>query len=227
MGNVRRRAVVGLSLASALPFAACMDPVVAVSPDDAAAMTKFDDGVEATEDSSQHQSELANRRPQTPVSLTLPGAEVDEGRPVWEQGPLDEFLMSVGRGSNPTSEAQVISDMQANAILVESYIAQCMLEQGFEYIPGLWNINFEYNDWSALPAPWGSRELAEMYGFQIVTDVLGRYTRRVIRESESDPNDAIRARMSPAERQAYDDALFGIMDFQQGCQLKAWEHVFI
>ena len=80
------------------------------SYDDAAANTIFDDGVEATEYSSQRESELTNRRPQTPISLTLPGAEVDQGRPVWKQGPLEEFLMSVGRGSNPTSEAQVITD---------------------------------------------------------------------------------------------------------------------
>jgi hypothetical protein len=128
--------------------------------------------------------------------------------------------------------------MQTNALIMESYIAQCMLEKGFEYIPGLWNIAFEYNDWSALPAPWESRELAEIYGFQIVTDPLGRYSRRVIRKSAPDPNDAIRAQMSLTERLAYDEALLGTMDctgvpdgqpcyaVQQGCRSWAWEAVY-
>ena len=230
----------GIALASALLMTACAGPVgVVTSYDDDAAITISDGGADETEDQSQRESELANRRPQTPISLTLPGAEVDEGRPVWELGPLDEFLIGVGRRTNPASEAQVITDMQTNWLLIEGYIAQCMLEQGFEYIPGLWSINFEYNDWSALPAPWDSRELAEMYGFQIVTDVLGRYSRRIIRDSAPDPNDAIRARMSPTERQAYDDALFGIMDctgipegqpcdmVQPGCRTQAWAYIYV
>ena len=46
-----------------------------------------------------------------------------------------------------------VTELQTGHLLRQEYIALCMFEQGFEYIPGLWNINFEYNDWSALPAP--------------------------------------------------------------------------
>jgi len=109
--------------------------------------------------------------------------------------PLAQYLYLFDFFSLSPIEQQIreASDIQMR----ESFIAQCMNEKGFEYIPrpgpiqssGIWRP--EDRDW------------IELYGFGITVDPRWPEGQR------SDPNDAIVEQLSSAERQARQTVLFG------------------
>jgi hypothetical protein len=113
---------------------------------------------------------------------------------------------------------------------VEAAIAQCMKNEGFDYIP--------IDPFAQRAALVGSSRLSDtdflkQFGYGIST-LWGRG------QPQSDPNQRLRATLGPADRKAYDRALWGDntgATFQEavdsghfdrlgGCTLKATEQVF-
>jgi hypothetical protein len=113
---------------------------------------------------------------------------------------------------------------------VEAAIAQCMKNEGFDYIP--------IDPFAARAALVGSSRLSDtdflkQFGYGIST-LWGRGN------PQADPNQRLRATLGPADRRAYDRALWGEntgATFQEavdsghfdrlgGCTLKATEQVF-
>jgi hypothetical protein len=124
-----------------------------------------------------------------------------------ELGPLDQYFEEIygGDAGQETSNAQ---QMQ-----VEEITAECMAEQGFEYIPV---------DWSSmgggmevmpdeLDVEWGTLEFAEKYGYGATTDPWGTGEQPVPEGEEEfvDPNQVVVDAMSDTEREAYYAALYG------------------
>src|SRR5690606_918103 len=111
--------------------------------------------------------------------------------------PLDAYL---GYASDPS--ATEIDPM----LRAEELVAQCMAEQGFEYVPRRGIV--------AELAPgepeWHTREYAERYGYG--TFVQPRFVDRPVDPDGVDANAEILASMSLAERAAYDLALNGTSD---------------
>ncbi|WP_454293822.1 hypothetical protein [Salana multivorans] len=83
--------------------------------------------------------------------------------------------------------------------------AECMADQGFEYIPWVSGVNEESVTWEAEMAAEADRltsvEFAERYGYGPLPPTFA--------DDESNPNEAILAAMSEAEQAAYDEALNG------------------
>lgn len=86
----------------------------------------------------------------------------------------------------------------------EEAIAECMAEQGFEYVPS------EQPTMSASSHPrqeMSEEEFREEYGFGLST--LDMEDTAVEEDMEADPNHEIQEEMDEAERQAYQEALHG------------------
>ncbi|HWB36734.1 MAG TPA: hypothetical protein VHA75_11985 [Rugosimonospora sp.] len=98
----------------------------------------------------------------------------------------------------------------ADTVAKEDYIAECMKEQGFDYTP------LDPRDADVTRGaqfdpsiPEGSREYAEVYGYGR-TPVPGTNVPPGVRAfTQDDPNRAMIAAMSPTQRSAYYEALFG------------------
>ena len=123
-------------------------------------------------------------------------------QPTAEMGPLSAYMEKIGG-------AQDDADYQEMSRRSEELIAQCMADEGFEYVPvdqsGQMAVSTGSDD---MPA-WDSVEYATLYGYGITTyeDMPG-YTEVTTTES-TDPNQDIVAAMSDAERDAYYAALYG------------------
>lgn len=112
---------------------------------------------------------------------------------------------------------------------IEDFIASCMQERGFEYVPespeSLESVRV-VEEALALPR----EEFIAQYGYGISTDdTLGSGA-----ESAADPNTEIREGLSPQAQQAYDRALWGTShgddghdapDPEGGCQGRAVAHL--
>lgn len=104
----------------------------------------------------------------------------------------------------------------AKQMQVEELMAECMLEQGFEYVP----VDYSAMDGarSAVAVeeddiPWGTLEFAEQWGYGITTNPYEDSEEPVeplpIDEGWEDPNADIVADMSESEQAAYYEALYG------------------
>lgn len=128
------------------------------------------------------------------------GDDADDAPPA---GPLDDYV-GVGAGVATTIE-------DADMLEYEERIARCMADDGFEYVPYVAPFDATFlPDGTVSLAP--SRpsfpdlppaEFAARFGYGISTEPPAA------REQRSDPNEAIVARMSVAERVAYHRALYG------------------
>jgi len=127
-----------------------------------------------------------------------------------QQGALDEFTARISGVPAPgatTAEIQTESDRQHRAR--EEYIAACMAEQGFTYIPNV----------AAPPAVrylagprLGTREFAERFGFGVAADFRGGQDATVQRDlTVSAENLELLAAMSQVEREAWNEAYFGML----------------
>ncbi|MBB3045452.1 hypothetical protein [Nocardioides soli] len=124
----------------------------------------------------------------------------DGGLPV---GPLDDYI-GVGAGA-------ALSTDDAEYLEFEEEIARCMAAEGFEYVPfvpdvdatllpdGSMTLDVTGGSFPDLPPD----EFAARFGYGISTEPPAD------REEQRDPNEAIVARMSVAERVAYHQALYG------------------
>lgn len=140
-----------------------------------------------------------DRRPETPASPT------PEPEPVPEVGPVTAFLSTL-RALTEESDEQIAERMAA----VEAVVAQCMAEQGFEYVL----IEFRPRDDDATdaqpPADLDGVELAEQYGYGIATAPTDPSSGASVASEWVDLNGPIVEAMSSAERSAYYLALNGV-----------------
>jgi len=133
----------------------------------------------------------------------------------WTPGPLDEFQSRIfGWNMDPNqqetqAEAQARIDREGRE--QEEMIAACMSEQGFTYI--VRDSNFG-TIWIADPndgPQWGTREFAEQFGFGMANSPWSQPMDVEPAEPEVwvDPNQDILDAMSEAEREAWNEALWG------------------
>jgi hypothetical protein len=127
--------------------------------------------------------------------------------PRQELGPLEEYLARVYGWPDSDADAdEQQAEYDRRQREVERLVAECMREEGFDYLPR--------DDGGMVVAgggtdlAWGSAEFAEQYGYGISTDPWG-WDDRDDGESPGDPNQEYLDAMSEAERSAYDEALWG------------------
>jgi hypothetical protein len=124
-------------------------------------------------------------------------------------GPIEELFNSI---YGDWSEEDLRDEMQR----IEGFIADCMQEAGYEYIP----VGYSPTDPSDAPdAAYGTREFAEKYGY-------GATTRPWVTNGPdpafTDPNLDYVDSLSPAEQDAYWTALYGELDYE-GDTNGGWE----
>ncbi|MCL1800280.1 MAG: hypothetical protein FWG25_02790 [Promicromonosporaceae bacterium] len=197
MGRVR---VTWLIVAIMLAVAACSGPSGAATSDSSVVRPE---GLTKT----------ATGREVPAETLSMSSLELPEGTgnplPQPKLGPLDIFYTRIGAASAGMSEREAMLWMAEHALARRVYVANCLHEQGFEYIPGLWGHGFAYHDYSLLSAPYGSREFVGIYGFGISNDFRFRMTRHWSPQPGLNPNEAILDAMSDGERAAYIEARWG------------------
>jgi len=143
------------------------------------------------------------------TSITLTGcgvggkasADGDEA----EVGPLGKYFE---QAYGEFDEDQSNRDMQR----MEEIVAECMAEQGFEYIPIDHSAQAGFSVSSEdLDVEWGSREFAEEYGYGITNDPFAELHESAPPPEEEfvDPNAEYIEAMSEAEAEAYFKALHG------------------
>ena len=140
---------------------------------------------------------------------------------------------------DPSNPEAAQAEFRRQEQQAQERIAECMAEQGFEYIPYVPNfeeMNFEEADY------------VEEFGFGFATELLvdpEEMEARMEAEMAQDPNQAIVEAMSPEEQEAYYEALYGpqpeidpetmseeeiqaaFENFEpSGCQTEAYEEVF-
>ena len=112
---------------------------------------------------------------------------------------LEDYLGSTFFGIDPEEQAANLARQEQQ---VQEMIAECMAQEGFEYIPTV----RPFND-AGFGAP-GDVELAKDIGFGITTR-YGETTPPGFEEHWTDPNEAIIGALSESERSAYNDTLYG------------------
>ena len=158
-----------------------------------------------------------------------------------EPGPLDAYFEKMyGSYSQEDGDAQQVR--------VEEILAECMSEQGFEYIPvdysSMSGASFEPED---LEFEWGTKEFAAEYGYGATTDPWGNQSGEGGEEPADDdaeefvdPNQDYVNAMSETEQQAYYAAMYGEQSFDEtdpeaeveydwetaGCQGRAQHEVY-
>lgn len=124
-------------------------------------------------------------------------------------GPLDEFFEQMyGDFDEDSANAQMME--------VEEITAECMAEQGFEYIPVDYSSQTSFSS-DELDVEWGTLEFAEQYGYGATTNPWGD-AEEVPTEGEEwvDPNQDYVMAMSETEQAAYYAALYGEQTYTEG-----------
>jgi len=131
----------------------------------------------------------------------------------WIPGALEEYTLRIWGGGQNETQAEVQARLDREHREREEMIVACMAEQGFQYFPDLNNSGTViFMDDQDGPA-WGSQEFAEIYGFGIANDPWRNVENENAAPPEPvewvDPNADLRATMSEAEEQAWQEALWG------------------
>lgn len=126
------------------------------------------------------------------------------------------FLSAAGKGESGNSqngsrggaefglkEAEIAKRVDA----VESLIAECMRAKGFEYYPVPYKIARMAMDSNSKPSGLNAADFRKQYGYGITTLLPGKVDQGTM--GLGDRNNTYRANLSPADRVAYDRALFG------------------
>lgn len=146
------------------------------------------------------------------------GEDSDDAASGFGSGPLDAYFERIYGGM----DENVWQDQQRE---VEELVAECMAEQGFEYVPV---------DYASMSQPavaeeseveWGTREFAEQYGYGM-TSWPGMDEEPLPEEDMGweDPNQAYVEAMSDTERDAYYVALHGEMTGPEPGEEEEWEY---
>lgn len=150
------------------------------------------------------------------AGLVLAGCGDDGGSTAEEgESPLEEYMsenaiafdggglsMTFGGGGGEPYEPTEEELQQQREF--EEFVASCMAEQGFEYIPNVASADeytSPFEEAFALPPD----EFAEEYGYGVST------LRFEDADMPEDPNQEIRESLSPEAREAYEEALLGRM----------------
>ncbi|WP_382305447.1 hypothetical protein [Herbiconiux sp. UC225_62] len=123
-----------------------------------------------------------------------PEATSSSSRP---ESPLEKYWALLYGGQDQ-------ADLDRQNAEVQDKVAECMGEQGFDYVPDTQGGVVMADD-SGLD--WSSEDFAKTYGYGITTDPLGMGNGPD--ELQADPNADYVASLSESERAAYDDALWG------------------
>jgi hypothetical protein len=159
-------------------------------------------------------------------STSVPDASSDTGSEA--DSPIEALL---GFPGGDDAE-EYFSDLSRQA---EVKIAECMLEQGFQYTPS--NTDAVVVD---AGTDFDSRAFAEQYGFGIASNPFDEIFEQF--DPSTDPNTAYFETLSDGEKDAYNTALYGEISFDAGsgeagsaaiqefepagCQGSAFEEVF-
>lgn len=140
----------------------------------------------------------------------------DDGGP----GPLGSIAMAVTEVSD--------AELKARIVAAEEAVAACMRELGFEYVPAPENYGFTSTEDAEGPEP-GSLEFAEEHGYGIARGP------GISLAAGPDPNEEIRAGLSPEALEEYERAYLGDPESwgeqpppveEQGCSGKGAASVF-
>ena len=155
------------------------------------------------------------------LALTLAGCgggdKNSDGPEEPELGPLDKIFQDI---YGDWDEEQG----QAQQMRVEEIVAECMAEQGFEYIP----VDYSQQGFTMtsedLDVEWGSREFAEKYGYGATTDPWGNEAAMAEPPDQEwvDPNQDYVMSMSETEQAAYYSALYGDQDYPEEGEEDEW-----
>lgn len=144
---------------------------------------------------------------------------------------LQDFL---GMGGDPEDVQATMEDQQRQ---VEEHVAECMAEEGFDYVP---RDPFTGSSVESSPrADMTEEEFREEYGFGISTVEREEAMAEDTAAAPADPNLELQQEMDDAERQAYQEALHGpppdidpdadpdepVMREAGGCRAEAQEEV--
>lgn len=140
---------------------------------------------------------------------SLPGGDKDLN---YEDSPLNEYLSVLWGGdlSPEEQEAQFDDQMKRE----QEIIAQCMADEGFEYIPDTGGASFWAADDEDVPE-WepDKKEWVEKYGYGAVNDPWNEYYEQNpdagMEEAHADPNEAYVETLSESEQNAYYETLWG------------------
>lgn len=130
-----------------------------------------------------------------------------------QRGPLEEYMAKAGASGMASATVARSQGDQEDADergrRMESLIAACMSDEGFDYTPRDLS-STSVTPGRQLDVEWGSREFAEKYGYGISTDPWGIDDSDASADSgASDPNEELLAGMSDGERDAFETALYG------------------
>jgi hypothetical protein len=98
-------------------------------------------------------------------------------------------------------------EVQRREVKVESLIQVCMKRQGFEYIPVDPATLRLAMDSGAVPTSVSEKDYVKLYGYGLAT--LYTQSLQNATKARGQPNERIRASLRPADRAAYDTALYG------------------
>lgn len=150
------------------------------------------------------------------LALVLAGCSGSpSAEPTADTGPIQELFENVMGDWNE-------DDYTAEMRRIEELVAECMAEQGFDYIPVDYSsqVGFSSDD---LEVEWGTLEFAELYGYGATTDPWGSLEEQAPGDEWEDPNWPMVEAMSESEQTAYYEALHGPMDFEEGDEVE-WEY---
>jgi hypothetical protein len=150
-----------------------------------------------------------------------------------------------GKDAAAPAGASATGAVDAKRQKAENLIADCMKAQGFQYVPHvIADVDPDSSRFagqqSVLEAPDDVRRFREKYGFGVMSRLV--YPNDpAVKQPEFDPaknpNNALRDRLDPSRRKAYDLALEGVVDTGEdgkhkgdvkvpGCNGKAYTEVF-
>lgn len=142
--------------------------------------------------------------------------DAEDSASTFGSGPLDAYFERIYGGS----DEDVWQDQQRE---VEELVAECMAEQGFEYVP----VDYASMSQPAVEDPeveWGTREFAEQYGYGMSTWPGMEEEPSPEEAGWEDPNQAYVEAMSETERDAYYVALHGEMSGPEPGEEEEWEY---
>jgi hypothetical protein len=137
------------------------------------------------------------------------GDNSSNGQP--PMGPLQEYMNAAFGGNLSQEEQQAMYDEQNRK--TEELVAQCMKDQGFEYIPRVDNvvtISYAGDEVDYRP---DARDWVEKYGYGAINSPwMEQNGAEVMPTSEPyvDPNQPYLDSLSDSERKAYEEALWGV-----------------
>ncbi|PFG19057.1 hypothetical protein [Serinibacter salmoneus] len=131
----------------------------------------------------------------------------------WEDSPISQEFASIEAltGTADMSDAEWQALYDASTVRAEELTAECMAEQGFEYIPtDLGSSSTTVLSDEDTPE-WGTLEFAEQYGYGTFTweDSYDETIEEDGAEEWTDPNAEIIESMSESEYVAWSEALYG------------------